>query len=61
MTEFVLTFNVCVILSILRFCLCYQAGGSGDMVAHGIASPASVRSSTPASTNTLTTYTSKSL
>ncbi|CAH1636661.1 unnamed protein product [Spodoptera littoralis] len=34
-----------------------QAGGSGDMVAHGIASPASVRSSTPASTNTLTTYT----
>ncbi|KAF9422731.1 hypothetical protein HW555_001725 [Spodoptera exigua] len=34
-----------------------QAGGNGDMVAHGIASPASVRSSTPASTNTLTTYT----
>ncbi|CAB3254360.1 unnamed protein product [Arctia plantaginis] len=34
-----------------------QAGGSGDMGGHGIASPASVRSSTPASTNTLTTYT----
>uniref|UniRef100_A0A2A4JIS2 OTU domain-containing protein n=1 Tax=Heliothis virescens TaxID=7102 RepID=A0A2A4JIS2_HELVI len=34
-----------------------QAGGSGDMVAHGIASPASVRASTPATTNTLTTYT----
>ncbi|XP_063891514.1 protein ovarian tumor locus-like isoform X3 [Helicoverpa armigera] len=34
-----------------------QAGGSGDMVAHGITSPASVRASTPATTNTLTTYT----
>lgn len=34
-----------------------QAGGSGDMGAHGMASPAPVRSSTPAATNTLATYT----
>lgn len=34
-------------------------GPSGDMGVHGIASPASVRASTPALTNTMNTYTSE--
>ncbi|XP_039754954.1 protein ovarian tumor locus-like [Pararge aegeria] len=33
-----------------------QAAGSGDMVVHGGAVPASVRASTPATTNAITTY-----
>ncbi|KAJ8716411.1 hypothetical protein PYW07_003038 [Mythimna separata] len=38
-----------------------QAGGSGDMGSHGIASPASVRASTPATTNTHTIYTANAM